>query len=80
MATKKRDDTQTVAVSADSVRAILDVFEAGTLNSAQKRAVHNVRVSIGDAEGLGCAHENVAYEEGDVLVCQDCREVITPEA
>ena len=56
-----------------AVRAMLTVFEAGAVNSEQVKAVHAVRVIIGDAHGTGCLHENVAYEEGDHLVCQDCR-------
>ena len=58
----------------DVVRALLDVFEAGDLNTRQMAAIHQVRVILGDAEGLGCPHENTAFEKGDVLVCQDCRE------
>lgn len=60
----------------NTVRALLAVFEAGSLNSDQRRAIHNVRVLLGDAEGLGCAHENTAYEAGDALVCQECRQVL----
>ncbi len=61
----------------DAVRALLDVFEGGDLNTRQTAAIHKVRVTLGDAEGLGCPHENTAFENGpvgDILICQDCRE------
>ena len=60
-----------------TVRALLLVFEGGALNTAQAKALYAVRVIIGDAHGSACAHENTAYEEGDVLVCQDCRAKVT---
>lgn len=63
-----------------AVRALLAVFEAGGLNTSQRHAVHQVRVLIGDAEGLGCAHESVAFEAGDALVCQDCREILNSDS
>ncbi len=61
----------------DAVRALLDVFEGGDLNTRQVAAIHKVRVILGDAKGLGCPHENTAFENGpvgDILICQDCRE------
>ncbi len=61
----------------DAVRALLDVFEGGDLNTRQVAAIHAVRVILGDAKGLGCPHENTAFENGpvgDILICQDCRE------
>ena len=56
-----------------AVRALLRVIKVGSVNAEQRKAIHAVRVIIGDAHGNVCAHENVAYEEGDVLICQDCR-------
>lgn len=61
-----------------SVRALLAVLEASSLNTEQQRLMHQVRVIIGDAHGRGCPHENTVYEEGDRLICQDCREDVTP--
>lgn len=63
-----------------AVRAVLKVVEVGHLNSAQVQAIHDVRVIIGDAHGRNCSHEHVAYETGDVLVCQDCRQEVNPDA
>ena len=56
-----------------SVRALLAVFAAGSLNTEQQKAIHAVKVVIGDDFGPGCAHKNTVYEAGDKLVCQDCR-------
>src|SRR3990167_14069 len=61
-----------------AVRALLTVIETGNLNYEQVKAIHAVRVIIGDSYGTACQHENAVYEEGDVLICQDCREVVTP--
>jgi hypothetical protein len=63
-----------------AVRAVLAVFEAGKINSEQKKAIHAVRVILGDAHGPGCPHENAVYEQGDRLICQDCREDVTADA
>lgn len=60
-----------------AVRALLNVIETGSVNSEQRKAIHAVRVIVGDAHGTVCAHENVAYEQGDVLICQDCRTVLS---
>ena len=62
------------------VRALLAVMESGSLNSEQVKALHAVRVIIGDVHGSNCQHENSVYEENDVLICQDCRAVIKAEA
>ena len=62
------------------VRALLEVIEVGSKNSEQVKAIHAVRVIIGDAHGSDCTHENVAYEAGDCLICQDCRKDVTPDA
>ena len=59
-----------------AIRGLLEVIETGSVNSEQRKAIHAVRVIIGDSHGTDCSHENVAYEEDDVLVCQDCRRVI----
>lgn len=60
-----------------AVRALIIAFEVGTgLNTEQRKALHAVRVILGDAYGPGCDHENTVYEEGDRLVCQDCRTVV----
>ena len=61
-----------------AIRALLTVFEAGSVNSEQRKALHAARVVIGDAHGNVCAHENMAFEAGDILICQDCRAVVTP--
>lgn len=64
-----------------TTRALLAVIELGSVNTEQRAALHNVRVTLGDAHGSGCAHESQAYEAGDVLVCQDCRESLpSPDA
>ena len=60
-----------------AVRALLRAIEAGSINTEQKKAIYAVRVIIGDAHGPNCAHENVAYEDGDRLICQDCRTDMT---
>ena len=57
----------------NAVRALVDVLEAGTVNSAQRKQLHRVKVALGEASGSGCLHERSAYEEGDVLICLDCR-------
>ena len=59
-----------------AVRSFIGVMEAGHLNSEQVKAIHALRVIIGDSHGTGCRHETSAYEEGDVLVCLDCREAV----
>ena len=64
--------------TAEIVRALLGVFRVGQINSAQVQAIDVVKRLLGDPARL-CRHENTVYEEGDVLVCQDCRETITPE-
>lgn len=64
-----------------AIRALLAVIEAGPVNTAQRDALHVVRVIIGDSHGRACVHENVAYEgegESEQLICQDCREVVVP--
>ena len=61
-----------------TVRALLEVMEAGRLNTEQKRAIHTVRVIIGDAYGTDCPHENTAYEQDGRLWCQDCRAEVSP--
>ncbi len=61
-----------------TVRALLEVMEAGRLNTEQKRAIHTVRVIIGDAYGTDCPHENTAYEADGKLRCQDCRAEVSP--
>lgn len=60
-----------------AICAVLAVFEAGSLNSEQLKAIQRVRVLIGDAEEQLCPHESTAYEEGDALICQDCRAVLS---
>ena len=60
---------------ADAGRGVLNVIEAGPVNGAQRRAIDRVRVILGDLQ-LQCSHPNTVYEEGDVLVCQDCRMVL----
>ena len=60
-----------------AVRAIIRVFEVGVTNSEQSKALHNVRVAIGDAYGTGCLHEQRAFEKGDRLICQSCRLDVT---
>jgi len=64
------------AESRGAVRALLAVIEVGNVNSEQRKAIHAVRVIIGDSHGVSCPHTNVVYEVGDVLICQDCQEVI----
>lgn len=61
-----------------TIRALLEVMEAGRLNTAQRHAIHTVRVIIGDAYGTDCPHENTAYEADGKLRCQDCRAEISP--
>ena len=63
-----------------ALRGVLAVFEKGTLNTEQRKAIHALRVVLGDAYGPGCTHENAVYEQNDRLICQDCRKDITPEA
>ena len=60
-----------------AVRALIKVFEVGVINSEQTKAIHNVRVAIGDAYGTGCPHELRAFEKGDRLICQSCRLDVT---
>ena len=55
-----------------AVRSLLSVFEAGVTNSEQAKAIHAVRVAIGDAKGSGCPHENHARDRSDKLICTDC--------
>ena len=74
----KHDHGDLRGLSRGLVRAVLTVIEWGPVNSEQLKAIHAVRVILGDAYGSACPHENVAYEEGDVLICQDCRAIVTP--
>lgn len=60
-----------------ALRGVLAVFETGTINTEQRKAIHALRVTLGDAYGSGCIHENAVYEQNDRLICQDCREDIT---
>ena len=65
---------------AGAIRALVQAIEVGgSFNTAQSEALHRVKVIIGDDSPYGCRHENHAYEAGDRLICQDCREDITPE-
>ena len=80
MVTKAKKDTvinPDTGILAEAVRGLLAVFEAGTINDLQRKAIQQVRIVMGDFVGSLCAHENHAYEEGDVLVCQDCRAILT---
>ena|SRR3990167_7400969 len=61
----------------NAVRALIRVFEVGVTNSEQARAIHHVKVAIGDAKGTGCPHELRVYEKGDRLICQSCRMDVT---
>ena len=61
---------------AEAIRALIVVIEMGSINSAQRQAIHEVRRALRDVTGSGCRHENTAYEQDDVLVCQVCREVV----
>ena len=63
-----------------TIRSLLAVIEGGNLNTEQNKAIHAVRVVIGDAHGTACEHLNTVYETGDRLICQDCKIEITPEA
>ena len=65
--------------TAEIVRALLDMFRVGQINSAQMQGIEVVKRLLGDPAVL-CRHENTAFEEGDVLVCQDCREVLEPSS
>ncbi len=67
-------DSRALVVGA--VRALLAVLDLGTLNTAQAKAMHAVRVVVGDAHGAGCDHRNTALEAGDVNTCLDCRAVL----
>lgn len=58
---------------AEALRALLKVIEAGHVNSEQKRLIPYVHVALGDLERVECPHLNTVYEEGDALICQDCR-------
>lgn len=64
--------------TAEIVRALLGVFGVGQINSAQVQGIEEVKRLLGDPAML-CAHRNAVYELDDVLICQDCRETITPE-
>ena len=81
-ALRKHDHSDLVGHLRGAVRALLTILEAGAVNSEQRKAIHAVRVIIGDAQGNGCAHENVVFEKGDRLICQNpaCRQDLTPEA
>ena len=63
-----------------AVRCLIAVIEAGPVNSAQLEAIQYVHVALGDIDRVPCPHSNTAYEEGDVLVCQDCRAVLEPSS
>lgn len=76
----KHDHRDLRAELRGAMRALLAVFEVGSLNSAQQRAIHAVRVIIGDAHGSGCPHELTVYEENDRLICQACRVDLTAQA
>ena len=58
----------------NAVRALVGVVEIGTVNSEQRRLLQVVKHELGDGPGPVCPHERSVYEEGDVLVCQDCRQ------
>lgn len=68
----------TNVILAKAVRGLIAVFEAGSVNTEQRQAIERVREILGEPRAP-CRHENVAYEEGDALICQDCREDITPK-
>lgn len=67
---------------AEAIRALADAVEAGNVNGVQRQTLRRVRVALGDLSGSGCAHEHTAYETvnevDNILICQDCREVLTP--
>ena len=64
----------------DALRLLVTVIEVGTINSEQHRLLQYVKAVLGDEHEPFCAHANTAYEsayqEDDVLVCQDCRVVL----
>ena len=60
----------------DAVRLLVAVIEVGTINSEQHRMLQYVKAVLGDEHEPFCAHANSAYEEDNVLVCQDCRVVL----
>lgn len=68
------------ALIVGAVRTLLTVFELGTIDTRQVKAIHAVRVVIGDEHGLGCPHDNAVFEANDVYTCLDCREILpTPD-
>lgn len=80
MVTKAQKPTIIVpdtGILAEAVRGLIAVIEAGSVNDQQRKAIQQVRLVLGDFTGSLCTHEHHAYEEGDVLVCQECREVLT---
>ena len=64
----------------DAVRMLVAVIEVGTINSEQHRLLQYVKAALGDEHEPFCIHANTAYEEGDVLVCQDCAAVLAPSS
>lgn len=62
----------------DAVRALVAVIEGGAVNSEQKRLLQHVALALGDITAIECPHPSTAYEEGDRLICQECRADITP--
>lgn len=63
-------------------RAVLAVFEAGPVSDAQRNAILQVRVLLGDADAPGCLHNAGDFRDAeDVLRCALCSEELegTPE-
>lgn len=66
----------------DAIRGLIEAIEAGHVNTAQREALHKIRVILGDAADV-CVHANTAYETikeiDNYLICQDCRAIlVTP--
>lgn len=80
-------DEAPVAIGADQpatatdvkelIRGVLAVFEANQLNSAQRIAVRNVRVLLGDEAPPVCSHDaGDHFDADDNRLCDACGERI----
>lgn len=65
------------ASNEDLIRGVLNIFEAAQPNSAQREAITQVRVLLGDTPAPGCAHDQGEHRTvSDDLICDRCGEVL----
>lgn len=85
MATKSKDEEALIGADqpatllnvGELIRGVLGIFEAAQPNSAQREAITQVRVLLGDTPAPGCAHDQGEHRTAeDDLICDKCGDVL----